>query len=448
MLLAVGLAASVVLFARTGEVRIGLLAGLLAALGVPQALALWQAGWSAPLAVDLATASASAGLLASLLGLLTVLAMGRTLRELERAETLHWESMEGVRGITELASRRSMSVEEKLPLLLEMGCERLDLEIGLVSRARGERYEVMALHAPEDFPVSAGAVFELADAPCAQTLVSERPVARSRSDASPRGALPFESYLGARIRVGEEVFGSLAFASLEARRERFQASHKDLVALMAQWIGTELERADLAGAQRRVPPRSGPAGSSGHGVRSRRPAAAGGVVLNEVVERLEKRIRRAAGPTVEVVFELEPGLEAAGELRIPLEAIVLALVRKAAESVDEGGVVVVSTANHEFSREPGVMPALEPDRYVTLSVRETSGRVDADVLSRDFDVPTHPEARISLPSVYRMLQRVGGDLSVEVEPGRGSTFTLFLPREKRPVRAAGLPPVAAPPPGH
>ena len=91
---------------------------------------------------------------------------------------------------------------------------------------------------------------------------------------------------------------------------------------------------------------------------------------------------------------------------------------------------------HEFAREPGVMPAREPDRYVTLSVRETSGRVDAEALSRAFDLPAHPEARISLPSVYRMLQRVGGDLSVEVEPGRGSTFTLFLPRGARPARSA------------
>lgn len=468
MALAAALAASFVLFARTGEVRVGLLAAFLAAVGVPQALALWQAGLGVPVGVDLPTVSAAAGLVASLLGLLTVLAVGRTLRELERAETLHWESMEGVRGVTELASRRSMTVEEKLPLLLEMGCERLGLDIGLVSRVRGDRYEVMALHAPEEFPVSEGAAFALADTACRHTLESHRPVARSRADEDPRdeaarGALPFEAYLGACVRLGEEPFGTLAFASLEPRSERFSASHKDLVALMAQWIGAEFERAQLAATRRGGPPRtgSGPA-SPGRGLAPKRPVAAAGVALNDIVERLEKRIRRAAGPRVDVVFELAAGLEPAAEARIPLEAIVLTLVRKAADSVADGGELVLATANHEFTREPGVLPAREPDRYVTLSISETSGRVDADAFSRVFEAEAppedgrmlaHPEARIALPTIYRMLQRVGGDLSVEVEPGRGSTFTLFLPREKRATRAAaeqqpGLAPAAAPPAGH
>ncbi len=162
------------------------------------------------------------------------------------------------------------------------------------------------------------------------------------------------------------------------------------------------------------------------------------------------------------MFELAAGLELAAEARNPLEAIVLTLVRKAADSVAEGGVVVVATANHEFASEPGVLPAREPDLYVTLSISETSGRVDADDFSRVFEAEAppedermlaHPEARIALPTIYRMLQRVGGDLSVEVEPGRGSTFTLFLPRDKPSVHAAperqpGLAPAAAPPAGH
>lgn len=262
VLLAVALAASIALFARTGEVRIGLLAGLLSALGVAQALALWGAGWSAPLGLDLATAEACAGLFAGGMGLLTVLAVGRTLHELERAETLHWESMEGVRGVTELASRRSMSIEERLPLLLELGCERLGLDIGLVSRVRGERYEVLSLCAPEDFPISEGAAFALADSACRATLGSERPVARTRAEDVTRGALPFQAYLGACIRTGEEIFGTLAFASLAPRRERFTASHKDLVALMAQWLGSELERTALVP----TPPRPGPTSPPGRGM--------------------------------------------------------------------------------------------------------------------------------------------------------------------------------------
>jgi hypothetical protein len=51
-----------------------------------------------------------------------------------------------------------------------------------------------------------------------------------------------------------------------------------------------------------------------------------------------------------------------------------------------------------------------------------------------------------------MLQRAGGDLSVEVEPGQGSTFTVFLPlaeeaaRRPQEPRSSLLP--AAPPVDH
>lgn len=455
--LAVALSASVVLFARTGELRLGLLTGLLAAMAIPQGISLWQLGWSPGLGLDLATAAAAAGLVASLFGLQSVRAMGRTLRELERAEALQWESMEGVRGVTELAARRGMSVQEKLPLLLEMGCERLGLDVGLVSRVRGDRYELVALHAPEDFPVAEGAAFALADTACHYTLDSERPVARASVKETPRGgqgrgALPFEAYLGARIRQGDETYGTLAFASFAPRPTRFSASHKDLIALMAQWLGAELEREQLLELRHSAPKRPDRDPAPGPSAAPRRPASAGNVALNDVVRRLERRIRRTAGADVEVVFELAPELAPAADSRIPLEAIVLALVRKAGETVEKDGAVVIATANHEFAREPGVMPSREPDLYVTLSVSETSGRLDADAFSRVFAdedaeaAAAHPEARLSLPTVYRMLQRVGGDLSVEVEPEHRSTFTLFLPRPKaaavaeRPALRVATPP--------
>ncbi|MDJ0847336.1 MAG: GAF domain-containing protein [Myxococcota bacterium] len=439
-LLTLAAVGSLVVFARSGEVRVGLLTALVLALAAAQGIAAWQLGWQPALALDAPTLAAASALLASLLALFTVLAVGRTLRELERAETLHWESMEGVRGIAELASRRSMTVGEKLPHLLEMGCERLGLEIGYVSRVCGDRAEVISIHAPEDFPVAAGASFALADTPCAGTLASERPVALKRGDASNGaspldGSVPFEAYLGAAVHVGDEAFGTLVFASFEPRDARLTASHKDLVVLMSQQVGAELEREQLLAARTRG--RSGPASPSGQARPMRQPEAARGLDLNEVVQRLERRMRRLAGSDVEVVLELAHALERAREARIPLDAVVLSLVRKAVESGAGNGKLVISTANHEFAREAGLEPALEPDRYVTLSITESSGSVDAGAFTRVFEADepgsddsnlAQAEARIPLPTIYRMLQSVGGDVSVEVVPGSGSTFTLFLPR--------------------
>jgi signal transduction histidine kinase len=87
------------------------------------------------------------------------------------------------------------------------------------------------------------------------------------------------------------------------------------------------------------------------------------------------------------------------------------------------------------------MPAVAPDRYVTISFRDSGAEPDADALTRLFDQaapdtePPSGPRRLPLSTVYRVLQICGGDLSVKVEPGRGSTFTVFLPRAREQVRA-------------
>ncbi len=72
---------------------------------------------------------------------------------------------------------------------------------------------------------------------------------------------------------------------------------------------------------------------------------------------------------------------------------------------------------------------------MTLTVSESSGGLDPHAIARAFEngpsaeVDSRLESTDSIPlsAVYRMLKRAGGDLSVEVEPGRGSHFTVFLP---------------------
>ena len=101
---------------------------------------------------------------------------------------------------------------------------------------------------------------------------------------------------------------------------------------------------------------------------------------------------------------------------------------------------------------------MAPNRYVTLSVSDTGSGTDRDTLSQIFAPPepsedplseSGPGKRLSLPAVYRILQHCGGDLSVDVEPGHGSTFTVFLPQlesaeERAPAPDAARAPQVAP----
>ena len=140
-----------------------------------------------------------------------------------------------------------------------------------------------------------------------------------------------------------------------------------------------------------------------------------------------------------IEVEVNPGspdLPTARETRLPLEAILMSLVRRAVAAMPEGGTLRIEVGAQESPAvAPDVLPSVAPSRYVTLAVSESSGGLDPDAIARAFAVDSPAEAGplgeagggIPLSTVYRMLQRAGGDLSVEVEPGRGSRFTLYLP---------------------
>jgi signal transduction histidine kinase len=167
-----------------------------------------------------------------------------------------------------------------------------------------------------------------------------------------------------------------------------------------------------------------------------------GIDVDEVLRRVERRIRELVEPRVRLLVRTGPEPALARDPGVPLESLLLTLVGHAVDAMPTGGTLTLSAASL----------AGDATRYVTLSVAHTGRGPDADALARAFD-PGRSHARdgLGLASLVRALRRGGGDLSVEVDPARGSTFTVFLPAGPRPVRAAQAAREALappPPPGH
>jgi GAF domain-containing protein len=460
-----------VLWSRSGETRVGLFGALFVLIAIHQVIAPWT-DWNAPLAWNASSFGGLAGLAVGALAVLAVVALWRTLAERDRAEKLHWDSMETVRIINELNAGESISLDAKLARLLEMGTTRFDLEVAMVARVRKDRYEIIAIHAPESFPVSAGAVLSLEETFCKNTLNSERPVGIEQisesnwAESLDRAAFPFSAYLGAAITFDGASYGTLSFASFEPRKDRFNGTEKDLIRLMAQWIGSEIGKRNEREASvdssikdstlaTQVP---SPSAARQQGVDE--PTAADikeapshtrkrpdpryverVINPNRILQRIESELRTLAGDSVKFAMKLDPGLGFAAAQSLPLKAIARTLVMNARDAMPEGGELIVETANLEIAAgEPGQVPALAPDRYVTLSFIDSGREPDADTLSRLFDhAPVNAkqpssDGRLALSNVYRVLQICGGDLSVKVEPGCGSTFTVYLPRAREQVR--------------
>jgi diguanylate cyclase (GGDEF)-like protein/PAS domain S-box-containing protein len=179
--------------------------------------------------------------------ILDITALKQAVTERKQAEEALRESESGILSLYNIASAQNLSFDGRVQALLELGCQRFGLEIGILARVQGERYEVVAVRSPDNSIVR-GVVLELSSTRDRETLEDRSTVSFEKSGSSPRGTHPafaawgMESYLGAHVRVSGRVFGTLSFAAPDPRSTQFKASDLEFLKLMTLWLGGELER--------------------------------------------------------------------------------------------------------------------------------------------------------------------------------------------------------------
>jgi PAS domain S-box-containing protein len=168
--------------------------------------------------------------------------------------------------------------------------------------------------------------------------------------------------------------------------------------------------------------------------------------LNGVVAGMRDLVSRLIGEDIALVTRLDPGAGSVMADLVQLEQVVLNLAVNARDAMPDGGKLTLQTANAElgeaYARDN---PEARPGRYVLLAVTDTGSGMDAATRARVFEpfFTTKEVGKgtgLGLATVYGIITQCGGHVALASEPGRGSTFNIYLPRvEERPAEAAAGP---------
>ena len=156
--------------------------------------------------------------------------------------------------------------------------------------------------------------------------------------------------------------------------------------------------------------------------------------LNREIGEVQGLLARLLPANVRVQTTLDPELGGIKADRSQIEQIILNLAVNARDAMLEGGTITIETANVELDEAYARMHlGARKGAYVMLRIRDTGCGMDAVTRARVFEpFFTTKEAGkgtgLGLATVYGIVKQSAGYIWVDSEIGKGSTFSVYLPR--------------------
>ena len=169
--------------------------------------------------------------------------------------------------------------------------------------------------------------------------------------------------------------------------------------------------------------------------------------LNVAVRDLGKMLERVVGEDVEIEVHTAPDLGAVKADPTQIDQVVVNLVVNARDAMPGGGHLTIETANADFDEAyAAVHPPTRPGRFVMIAVSDSGVGMDRETLKHVFEPFFTTKAPqegtgLGLATVYGIVKQSGGYVWAYSEPGRGTTFKIYLPRVEETPDAADAAPL-------
>ncbi len=165
--------------------------------------------------------------------------------------------------------------------------------------------------------------------------------------------------------------------------------------------------------------------------------------LNTAIYDMFKSLARMLGEDVKLSLLPSADLGHVKVDRGQFEQALMNLIVNARDAMPQGGDLSIATANVNLSasfvrRHPGATAGA----HVMATVTDTGLGMDRETLRHIFEplFTTKPPGYgtgLGLSMVYGFVKQSGGYIAVDSEPGRGATFTIYLPRVAEEPAPAG-----------
>ncbi|MBI5196836.1 MAG: PAS domain S-box protein [Nitrospirae bacterium] len=163
------------------------------------------------------------------------------------------------------------------------------------------------------------------------------------------------------------------------------------------------------------------------------------VKINEIIKSIEKLLSMAVGEDIELKIELTEDLIVTADI-VQMEQVIMNLCTNARDAMPGRGTLTIRTGAVELTRDFITAHGYgEEGRYALISVSDTGTGMDENTRERIFEpfFTTKEFGKgtgLGLSIVYGIIKQHKGYITCQSEPGKGTTFNIYLPVTKSAIK--------------